>query len=103
MEFRHATSGAGRLGLSGVPDPRRGASNVLTCRMASRCRLGALPHFPRSLVKAPTWEVGFVAHERLHALHQKDIDWAKANLNHQRNQLTNYDEVFALLIYWPCR
>jgi hypothetical protein len=39
----------------------------------------------------------------LDPLHQKDIDWATADLNHRRNQPINYAEVFALLIYCPSR
>jgi len=42
-----------RLGVSGLPHPRRGAGTLSTCRMASLRRLGPLPPFPRSLVKAP--------------------------------------------------
>jgi hypothetical protein len=53
MEFRHHAPGFGRLGVSGLPDPRRGASTLSTCRMASLRRLGPLPPFPGSLVKAP--------------------------------------------------
>src|SRR5207249_5260609 len=53
MEFRHAPPGVNRLGVSGLPHPRRGASTLSTCRMAGLRRLGPLPPFPRSLVKAP--------------------------------------------------
>src|SRR6266404_926046 len=53
VEFRHAPLGIGRLGVSGLPHPRRGASNLSTCRMASLRRLGPLPPFPWSLVRAP--------------------------------------------------
>src|SRR5207244_13456747 len=53
MEFRHAPPGVSRLGVSGLPHARGGASTLSTCRMASLCRLGPLPPFPRSLVKAP--------------------------------------------------
>jgi hypothetical protein len=53
MEFRHNSPGVGRLGVSRLSHPRRGASTVSTCRMANLRRLGSLPPFPRSLVKAP--------------------------------------------------
>src|SRR5437667_6080940 len=53
MEFRHAPPGVSRLGVSGLPHPRRGAITLSTCRMAGLRRLGPLPPFPRSLVKAP--------------------------------------------------
>src|SRR5712664_3861825 len=53
MEFRHAPPGVGRLGISRLPHPRRGASTLSTCRAASLRRLGPLPPFPGSLVKAP--------------------------------------------------
>src|SRR5947208_16785769 len=53
MEFCHAPPGVSRLGVSGLPHPRRGANTLSTCRMAGLRRLGPLPPFPRSLVKAP--------------------------------------------------
>jgi hypothetical protein len=51
-------------------------------------------------------EVGLVSHEGIHPLHQKDIDWITADLNHRRNQTDyrfNYDEVLVLVIYRFCR
>jgi hypothetical protein len=43
----------------------------------------------------------------LDPLHQKDIDWAKTDLNHRRNKPINCVEVFPLIIYcssrWPAR
>src|SRR6478672_6096866 len=50
MEFRHSPPGVDRLGVSDLPHPSRGASTLSTCRMASVCRFGPLPPFPRSLV-----------------------------------------------------
>src|SRR6266480_2141529 len=71
MEFRHSPPGASRLGVSGPPHPRRGASTLSTCRMASLRRLGSLPPFPGSLVKAPLvndpyWRDLVLFHEYFH-------------------------------------
>ena len=53
MELRHCPPGVDRLGVSRLPHPRRGASNLSGCGMAGLPRPGSLPAFPRSLVKAP--------------------------------------------------
>src|SRR5437773_5602707 len=53
MEFCHAPPSVSRLGVSGLPHPRRGASTLSTCRVASLRRLGPLPPFPGPLVKVP--------------------------------------------------
>jgi len=77
--------------------------------MASLCGFGALPPFPRYLVKARSHAVlsesgPAEARELSHALHQKDIDGGKPNRNHRRkpiNYRINDDEVF--VIYSLCR
>src|SRR5437773_12102393 len=71
MEFCHAPPGVSRLGVSGLPHPRRGASTLSTCRVASLRRLGPLPPFPGSLVKAPLvndpyWRDLVLFHEYFH-------------------------------------
>src|SRR5205809_7088412 len=71
MEFHDAPPGVSRLGVSGLPHPRRGASALSTCRMASLRRLGSLPPFPGSLVKAPLvndpyWRDLVLFHEYFH-------------------------------------
>ena len=53
MEFRDSPSGVDRLGVSHLPHPRRGASNLSRCRMAGLSHPRSLPPFARSLVKAP--------------------------------------------------
>lgn len=70
--------------------------------MACVCNLGALPPFPRDLVKARSHAIlpesgPAKARELLATLHQKDIDWGKRNRNHRRKPIVhriNYDEVF---------
>ena len=71
MEFCHAPPSVSRLGVSGLPHPRRGASTLSTCRVASLRRLGPLPPFPGSLVKAPLvndpyWRDLVLFHEYFH-------------------------------------
>jgi hypothetical protein len=62
--------------------------------MASLCGFGALPPFPRYLVKARSHPIlpesgPAKARELSRALHQKDIDWSKLDRNHRRKPI-NY-------------
>ena len=55
--------------------------------------------FSQVFGESAVWDVGFAAHDGLHASHQKDIDWTEADLNHRRkptNYEINQDEGFVI-------